>query len=58
MSCNSQLRKADESFWRGDLAEIHLSYLDHLRRCEQCARELDYISSPRDSRGEDHSPVP
>jgi uncharacterized protein with PIN domain len=48
MSCNSQVAKADRSFWRGDIAEIHSSYLDHLRRCEQCAGELDHIRSARD----------
>lgn len=42
-SCNSQLGQADALFWRGDLAEIHSSHLDHLRRCETCARELDHM---------------
>ena len=41
MSCNSQLFKADAAFWRGDIAEIHSAYLDHLRRCEGCSLVLD-----------------
>jgi hypothetical protein len=40
-SCNQHLGKADALFWRGDLAEIHSSHLDHLRRCESCALEVD-----------------
>lgn len=41
--CNVQLGKADAAFWRGDIAEIHSAYLDHLRLCETCATELDYL---------------
>jgi hypothetical protein len=46
MSCNSQLAKADAAFWQGDIAEIHLAYLDHLRRCEGCSLELDHLQKP------------
>jgi Recombination endonuclease VII len=42
-SCNSQIAKADAAFWRGDIAEIHVAHLDHLRRCERCAQELDHL---------------
>jgi len=43
-SCNSQLVKADAALWRGDIPEIHLSHLDHLRRCPECATMLIYIA--------------
>ena len=42
-SCNQHLGKADQLFWQGDIAEIHSSHLDHLRRCEECALILDLV---------------
>ena len=42
-SCNRHLGKADDLFWKGDIAEIHSSHLDHLRRCDGCALVLDLI---------------
>ena len=49
MSCNFRLAQADDSFWLGDIDEIATAYLDHLRRCTYCAREIDHLSGQRES---------
>ena len=45
------LARADALFWRGNLAEIHSSHLDHLHRCEKCALALDQMLNKQESDG-------